>query len=136
MQSPTSKLILRGADPTGNGWYGAKRGKRKHKGLDVITIPGEQIAAPITGKIMKFGYAYANALRFRYIDIKNSIYKMRIMYVGPDPTLKIGDRIYTGQIIGVAQDIAAHHGGGMQNHIHIELKKNGLLTDPEPLLKI
>ena len=28
--------------------------------------------------------------------------------------------------VGTAQNIAEHHGGGMENHVHIEVRPNGI----------
>ena len=55
------------------------------------------------------------------------------MYVYPN--VKNGDYVEEGDVIGTAQDISSYHGGNMENHIHISVWKNGLLTDPEPILK-
>ncbi len=134
MKAPVEELILRGDDPTGHGYYGAKRGNRKHKGVDLVTKAGESIKAPISGVITKIGYPYANALQFRYVDIQSDIYRFRIMYCQPIDGIYVGIRVFEGQEIAKAQDIAGYWNPKMLNHIHIELYKHGLLTDPEPLL--
>lgn len=59
---PLSKIELRGNDPTGAGWYGAKRGSRKHKGLDLVAKPGTPVMSPINGHVSKIGYPYAGIL--------------------------------------------------------------------------
>ena len=46
---PLKKYEERGADPTGAGWYGAKRGTRKHKGLDLVALPGAAVLSPVYG---------------------------------------------------------------------------------------
>ena len=56
------------------------------------------------------------------------------MYVS-NGIVKNGDYVKKGQLIGYSQNIADYHGGGMKNHVHVSLWKNGLLTDPEPVLK-
>ena len=43
LDSPTKCIVLRDRDDTGNGWYGAKRGTKKHKGTDYVVTPGENI---------------------------------------------------------------------------------------------
>lgn len=132
MYAPLNEMILRGADPTGFGWYGAKRGTRKHKGLDVLADPGESIFSPITGFITKIGTVYKHTTEFKYIEVSNDIYRIRLMY-GINKLVYINQRISGLEIIGEVQDVAGHWGNGMKNHIHIEVYKNGLLTDPEPL---
>jgi hypothetical protein len=49
--------------------------------------------------------------------------------------LQKGGHIIEADCVGILQDIAGYWGGGMKNHLHIEVYKNGLLTDPEPLFK-
>lgn len=132
----TKDMYLRGNDPTGHGYYGAKRGTRKHKGLDIVTVPGEDIISPISGHFRKLGQVYSNPAKFKYIEIVNDVYRIRLMYVtfGNNVRFKTNDRIAKGQVLGKAQAIASHWGGGMANHVHVEVYKNGLLTDPEPIL--
>lgn len=132
--APLSKMCPRGDDPTGAGWYGAKRGAKKHKGFDLEAKPGALVKCPIDGVISKIGYAYAKAPQFRYIEITSEIYRIRVFYVEPKIGLAKGDRVFAGKLIGKAQDIAGYWNPKMINHIHIEVYKNGLLTDPEPLL--
>lgn len=127
------KIIFRGADPTGHGYYGAARGNRKHKGVDLVTSVGEPVFSPINGTISKLGYPYKGNLKFRYVEITNDKYRVRVMYCNP-LTFHVGHRIFEGDKIGVAQNISEYWNPKMLNHIHIELYKNGLLTDPEPLL--
>lgn len=135
MKLPIKKITLRGKDPTGNGWYGASRnkGKREHEGLDIVSVVGEPIMSMISGKI-RTSTVYNGSEEMTLVEIKNSTYKVKQMYVRP--SVKTGDFITEGQIIGYAQDIAGYHDSDMKNHIHISVWKNGLLTDPEPLIKL
>ena len=131
--SPLLHTVLRGNDPTGHGDYGASRGTRKHKGVDVLAEVGTLVCSPITGFITKFGYAYKDNKKLRYVEIKGNTYRFRLFYT--DLLYgRIGQRIMKGEKIGRVQNIAAHWGGGMRNHLHISCWKNGLLTDPEPLI--
>lgn len=133
MKNILKKIELRGDDPTGHGYYGAKRGNRKHKGLDIATKPNDDVFAPINGEITKIGYPYSGNLDFKYIEITNDIYRVRIIYCQPI-NLKKGDRVFVGDKIGEAQNISEYWNPKMINHIHFEVYKNGLLTDPEPLI--
>ena len=134
MKIPLKKLVLRGNDPTGHGYYGAQRGTKKHKGVDLVASEGEVVTSPIQGMVTKLGYPYSFALQFRYIEISNDIYRVRLMYVNPLKNLKLGDRLFEGDLIGRVQHIAGYWNLKMKNHIHVEVYKYGLLTDPEPLL--
>lgn len=132
----TENMEPRGYDPTGHGHYGARRGNRKHKGYDLATSPGEYIYSPIHGVITKYGYPYASDLSYRYIEITGNEYRVRIMYAALENGYKKGDRVFRGDKIGVAQDIASKHNPNMVNHVHVEVYRNGLITDPEPLLEL
>jgi len=134
IHKPLANIELRGSDETGNGWYGANRGRRKHKGLDLVSIPNEAVFSPIHGIITKIGYPYAKALQFRYIEITGPIYRVWLMYVLPNDSIKKGQKIFIGDKVGTAQNIAEYHHPEMQNHIHLQVWKYGLLTDPEPIL--
>ena len=133
IKSPTKDCMLREADPGGGGWYGAKRGERKHKGLDIITDPGEEVYSPITGEFVRYGKPYSRTDKFDLVVLKNDIYQVKLMYVKGYSFSK-GEKIRAGQPIGLAQDIAGYWQNGMANHLHLEVEKHGLLTDPEPLL--
>ncbi len=133
MKRILKKIELRGNDPTGHGYYGAKRGNRKHKGLDLVAKPLTPVYSPISGVITKIGYPYSGNLHFRYIEITNDTYRVRIMYCQPK-NISLRRRIFEGDKIGEVQDIAGHWDSRMKNHIHFEVYKHGLLTDPEPLI--
>jgi len=133
MITPTISGKLRNEDPTGNGWYGAKRGLIKHKGVDYLCEPLECIYACISGKV-RIGNVYVSNSKFKLIEITNSQYRVKQMYVS-NGTVKNGDIVRAGDLICYSQNISAYHGRGMKNHVHVSLWKNGLLTDPEPVLK-
>ena len=126
----------RGRDAKGHGDFGMPRGGRKHRGWDVVGEPGAQIKAPFSGQITKYGYMYRNVPEFRYVEITGETYRIRLGYSELNAGLKVGDFINEADCVSILQDIASYWRGGMQNHLHIEIYKNGLLTDPEPLFKI
>ena len=130
--SPTSIIRLRGNDPTGHGYYGAKRGSRKHKGTDYIAEPGENILACTYGKV-RIGQVYSWSKEMKLVEITHSGVKVQQMYI--NPCVNNGDTVIKGEVIGCSQDISSFHGGNMINHCHISVWKNGLLTDPEPIIK-
>lgn len=140
MKNPLYKITDRGNDPTGFGHFGAKRGNRKHKGHDVLSVKGESVVSMINGTVTKIGYAYANALQFRYVEVTNDVFKVWLMYLEHD-NLKVGQYVCEGERVGSALDIAKYHnskrkdGKQMKNHIHIQIWKNGVLVDPKQYLK-
>lgn len=128
----TALNSLRNCDPRGCGHFGAPRGSRTHAGLDIIAIPGETIFSPITGTVTRFPFAYGDDLSFTGIEIKNDVFDVKIFYL--KPTVLANTKVKKGQVIGMAQNIAKKHGGGMKNHVHIEVRnKLGILIDPEIL---
>ncbi|WP_394749525.1 peptidoglycan DD-metalloendopeptidase family protein [Spongiimicrobium salis] len=132
---PLHEIILRGNDPTGHGYYGAKRGNRKHKGLDLCAEPGNIVLSPINGIVTKIGTVYKHTSKFKYIQVTGDVYKVRLMYAKlKTPGIKLNSRVFEGMEIGIVQDIAGFWGSKMKNHLHMEVYKHGLLTDPEPLL--
>lgn len=144
LSSPTWRLIFRGSDPTGNGWFGASRsgGKRKHKGVDLVVTPGEEIFAMMSGIVTKLGYVYSNPKQdkptMRFVEIQQTVgndhYKLWQMYV--DPSVKKFQSIERNEIIGEAQDIADYwNSSEMKNHVHAQLWINGVTVDPEPLIQ-
>lgn len=135
IKAPTNKIKLRGNDPTGHGYYGARRsnGRRKHNGVDYCVEAGEPIYACISGKV-RIGYPYVASTKMKLVEIKNKEYKVKQMYV--EPVVKSGEYVEAGDLIGYSQDVAGYHNlPAMKNHVHISVWKNGLLTDPEPIIK-
>ena len=132
--SVLDEMKLRGNDPTGHGYYGAKRGSRKHKGLDILSKPSDAVYTPIEGKVTKIGQVYSQTAIYKYVEISNKTYRIRLMYCFP--LVSVGEEVAACDVIGQTQDIASFWGGDMSNHIHIEVYKNGLLTDPEPLFEV
>ena len=136
--TPLACKVLRGKDDTGNGWYGASRGSRKHKGVDYVGNAGDDVYACISGKV-RIGRVYSNPAKslFLLIEIRNLAeqpgnYRVKQMYI--NPIVKDGDWVDAGDLIGHLQGIGDFYGHGMPNHCHVSIWKNGLLTDPEPIL--
>lgn len=134
--SPITEIILRGNDPTGHGYYGAKRGTRKHNGIDLVAEPGTIVKAPINGFITKYGYPYNHTQKLRYIEITGDVYRVWLMYAELKETdkIKIGHRVFKGDIVGEVQNVSGYWKSKMLNHLHFQVWKHGLLTDPEPLI--
>lgn len=119
---PTASGLIRGCDKHGCGSFGASRGTRKHDGIDYVAEPGQQILAPISGKVTRFPFPYGTDLSYNGIEIKNNDYTVKIFYM--KPSVAIGQNVVAGQVIGTAQDIAKKYSPGMTNHIHIEIRNS------------
>jgi len=124
-------------DSRGHGYYGAPRGKRKHRGIDFVCEPDQDIIAFREGVVTKLGYPYSDDLSWRYIEITDSNgYEWRYFYV----TLihEVGETVLPDDIIGFAQDISQRYKHpdkeDMQPHYHLEIKKDGEYFDPMPFI--
>lgn len=130
----TTDNIRRGCDRDwGCGGFGDSRGSRIHEGLDIKTIPGQQILSPITGTVTRFPYPYGDDLRWTGIEIKNSQYHVKIFYMSAK--VAANTQVKQGQVIGIAQNIASKYSATMTNHVHVEVRdaKTGALINPEKL---
>lgn len=131
-------MKLRGADDWGAGHFGASRGGRPHNGVDIATVPGEPIYCYNRGEVTRLGYAYADDLKYRIVDITDGDYRWRYFYV--EPTVKVGDRVEAFDQIGFDQNIAARYAARdpnrkMVNHMHLEIiGPDGRHIDPVPLV--
>lgn len=112
-------------DRQGSGDFGAPRGSRVHRGVDLEFEVGEEVEAPASGMVVNLGYCYNDDLSFRYVEIlsHNRKFICKLLYV--KPAVRRGIFVNKGDVIGVAQDIAGRYGGGMVNHVHLEV-----LVDP------
>lgn len=125
--STVIELPLRGVDDWGSGAYKAPRGSRKHKGIDYACKPGDTLYSPVEGEVTKFGYPYANALQFRYVEVTDTKgNRCRFFYVEPNPILEIGGYISENYELGMSQDVSGYYKDkrpyqDMVNHVHYEI---------------
>lgn len=115
----TSLPGTRNRDKHGAGYYGASRGKRKHVGVDFLINAGDKVCAFRGGTVTKLGYAYADDLSFRYIEIKDSRgYFCRYFYV--EPSVAVGAVVDLGSTIGTSQSLGQRY-VGITPHLHFEV---------------
>src|SRR3990172_2757499 len=132
---------VRGTDSWGAGNFGASRdgGSRHHKGLDFLTVAGDDIVSPIDGRVSRLGIAYDNSvLGSIWIDglFEYAMWRAHLLYVKPE--IAVGMTVKAGDALGFAQDVAIYwkarepeHSGDMKNHIHLELYNlEPLAVDP------
>lgn len=127
---------LRECDPAGCGNFGASRGSRKHYGVDIITVPGEQIYAPISGKVTRHSIPYASSNDYKGIEITGEKYTVKIFYA--IPLMPVGKTVNAGDWIATAQDITKRYTSNMTNHVHVEFydKSTKEILDPTEILKL
>jgi len=136
MENFLDQIVYRKTDDFGSGFYGASRGSRTHKGQDFLTSDFENVYSPIDGQVTKLGYPYADDLNYRYIQIENKKYKVRLFYVRP--CVELGVNLTAGDNIGFTQDIAKRYNTDtekMGNHVHIEVTTYDTLVNPMTYFK-
>lgn len=111
---------------------GIKGASTNHKGVD---IGGESGDTPIfsvaSGVVDK---NYWNKYRGWVIVIKHdNKYKTLYQHLKAQSSLKIGDRVSSGQTIGIMG--ASSELLKIARHLHMELLENDIPIDPEPYLK-
>ncbi len=127
-------------DTLGAGHFGARRRKvvngvevrYEHRGLDLKSMYKYQsVKSPITGYIKRYAHPYESDLKWEgCLIIGEGIYTgytVKMFYMMPN---MIGVPVRAGQNIGQMQNISEKHGRAMDNHLHIEIRKNGFLLDP------
>ncbi len=118
-------------DIAGDGRYGASRGSRRHRGVDLECRPGLVLHAELYGKVTKHGYCYRDDPAWRYIevtDVEGS--RHRFFYV--EPLVVVGEYVDPMTGLGIAQDITNRYPGqGMTAHVHFEvITSSGEYIDP------
>lgn len=126
-----SELKRRGSDGFGSGHFGASRGSRNHKGVDLLANTGEAINSPVTGTVTKLGYPYGDDLSYRYVQVTVGGYDFRVFYI--DPSVRVGQEVTADTAIGLVQDLGLRY-PGIPNHVHFEIKSGGGYLDPTPTL--
>jgi len=124
----------RDTDPQGSGVFGASRdgGTRRHLGLDLVSVPGDEVVSPIFGTITRIGWAYKDGkLGSMTIEGRDQHKGATVKLLYVKASLQSGLDVDAGYIVGYAEDVAAYHEakghGGMTNHVHGELT---MIVDP------
>ncbi len=113
---------MRYTDKWGSGHFGAPRGNKTHRGIDIHTPVNSMILSPVIGEITKQGYPYADDLSFRYVEITTSDnLRFRFFYVKLLSSLTIGDKINIDDVIGYTQSLNERY-EGITQHFHLEIK--------------
>ena len=133
LTNPTGEGI-RGQDRRGAGHFGAPRGGRRHTGVDFKGTPGQTVHAILGGKIVKYGYPYHGDMQRRYVMIEDPRgYVARHLYVKMAPSLKVGQAVAAGEVIGTLQSLGDKDGySGITEHVHVDIQFDGVFFDPTP----
>lgn len=117
--SPVTPFVLR-SDTQGDGSYGASRGGRTHKGLDLVVAEGQEVRSPIDGVLVRRATPYADDLRWSGCLITNDRYEVKMFYMIPNNS-KIGQKVKKGEVVGYAQNISLKYNDMMTPHLHVEI---------------
>lgn len=127
-------------DDAGSGKFGATRtqegGTYVHQGLDLVCLPGQDVRAPITGVVERGGLVYSNDQRWKLVLISDGEWEVKLMYVQVSLGL-IGQQVMAGDVFGTAQNITLrkdYKERGMKPNVHVEVRRRGVLLNPEPLM--
>ena len=115
--SPTGKGIRN--DAGGSGYFHAPRGAKKHEHLDFLADHGQRVVAPVTGRIIRISYPYADSRTYSGLVIEGVYAGIQLFYVSPAPGI-IGQDARQGQVIGNAQNIKAKY-PDCENHVHLRV---------------
>ncbi len=108
-------------DSEGLGHYHAPRGTRLHEGMDFLCRLGQEIVAPISGRITRRSYPYSDLSYSGCVIVGDDI-TVKMWYFMPDKDL-IGEKVKQGDFIGVAQDISVRYSSKMKPHIHLQIEE-------------
>lgn len=117
--NPTGRGLR--SDPAGSGLYGAPRGSRCHRGLDLLCMPGQVVTAPCDGRIVRRARPYADDAHLSGLLLSGPRLAVKLFYLQPYAQL-IGSGVRAGDAIGIAQDVTRRYPHqGMRPHIHMEV---------------
>jgi len=117
-----------------------EKGLYNHKGVDLRAAPGKEVRSPIGGTISKIGQAYPDGSGYRTVWVRTKDgHEVGMFYVTPhdingNQVINKGDTVKTGQVLGTMQDLTKNF-SGMDNHLHLEIRKDGRVLDPTPWLE-
>ena len=123
--NPTMGAV-RDHDAYGSGAFHASRdgGSRLHAGADYLVRAGQTVTAPISGYVTRIGYAYSGD-DLRYVELTNPAlgYTARVFYI--EPSVAVGETVHLGQPLGAARSLQDRYPGGMSDHVHVEIARQG-----------
>lgn len=128
--NPTGQGIRN--DSGGEGHFGASRGSRAHRGLDISSTPGQDVRAPISGVLTAARPSASQPFGgFRITADDGTVVKVFYAQVNPG---MLGQRVNAGDSVARAQDLQMPGGysRSVGDHVHVEVWQNGRARDPQP----
>ncbi|KAM3866913.1 leukocyte cell-derived chemotaxin-2-like [Diretmus argenteus] len=110
----------RTSDRWGQGQYGASRGNRLHKGLDIKCSDGATVLAPfdvtLNGKVIVYNDPKKAAINHG-INLRGEGLCFKLFYVKPDQTSGV---VRKGQRIGTMLPMQSVY-PGITSHVHVQM---------------
>ncbi|MCP4489891.1 MAG: peptidoglycan DD-metalloendopeptidase family protein [Gammaproteobacteria bacterium] len=133
-------LAVRGTDSYGAGHHGASRGKRVHDGTDYNSTPGQQVKAPLSGRVTKISKPYSSgidAMLLSGLEIEACDgTKCWVWYMQPSANI-VGAVVKAGSsIIGMAKTLKNRYKNGITDHVHVRIHTRfGKKVNPSIVIK-
>ncbi|XP_078145321.1 leukocyte cell-derived chemotaxin-2-like [Centroberyx gerrardi] len=116
--NPTNQRRTR--DSWGEGRYGARRGSRLHKGLDIVCSDGATVYAPfdvtLNGKVIVYTDPKKAAIN-NGINLSGEGLCFKLFYVKPDRTSGV---VRKGQRLGTMLPMQSVY-PGITSHVHVQM---------------
>ena len=130
-------MTPRRCDDHGCGYYLADRktvdGRSyKHRGVDYQASVGQQVFAPISGKVEKIDIAYSDDDRFNTLHILSDDKTVLVKLLYVKSNMQQGDVVTRGLPVGTVQNLQEKY-SGITNHVHVEVFLNNNRLDPTDL---
>ena len=130
---------IRKPDVWGSGEYGARRVRGgivyPHEGVDLAAYPDSAVLAHTRMTVKRIGLPSSdpkkNGLRLIECEVDAQT-RVKFMYVFP--TVRVGQRLKTGDRLGIVQDLNPFY-EGITNHYHLEVIIEGVKINPRPWLE-
>lgn len=130
-----NKLTTRN-DSQGLGHYGAPRTHGTHKGHDFLIAPNKAFKLPFTAIVLRRGLVSVGKphtlIEVTPKGVFKNLIKIKLMYAntGSSSSNSVGYEVPKGLPIGISENVASWYGGGMKNHLHVEVRIGNKLINP------
>ncbi len=136
MTNPVDAGTVRRCDCWGEGHFGAPRGCRTHRGVDIVARADAPVFSPMHARVVRVAEPYdddavLSGVLLQGIDAHAGL-EAKLFYVLPDLAL-MGQCVRAGAVIGRVQSLQARY-PGITDHVHLEVRAQTLHIDPVPLI--
>jgi murein DD-endopeptidase MepM/ murein hydrolase activator NlpD len=108
--------------------FGQRRLFHRHRGVDIKAPKGTPVRAAAAGVVVFSGRqsSYGRVVKIRHANGLSTTYAHNSANF-----VKVGERVKTGALIGAV----GRTGRATTNHLHFEVRQQGVARDPLPLLR-